>query len=642
MIAIRIVSTLLLILLSALLSSCGWESTPSAPMPPATPAPAAQPVIPAAVTPPTPAPPATPLPATYGSPIPDVLYIDRSHEGKAIASVQERIYLADVVVRARLQGASNDVLRFRSVSYLKGTGPKTFTVRGETDGRPTQWDSQDAILFLDELVGETEDFEFTDTSTGWTYVWNYSDHYTGNLRAGYTLGTRNPVWLPLDSSSSSRTRSPNEAPHVADNDALGNTVSVAQSEIERTIRWTSGPGGKSAAGGRARSATEGTNSTTTATLHDYGVCLDNAMEYYRKKQDDELEFNGPRPINLHEMPLESGQREGTGLIDSHHFMFGYGYSERWLEGPDSGLFTTRLVDNDDSAFNGYNEQVLTTRPLPTGTYRIDYWGYPFRFAFCDFRPDDYYSMIDVTVTAPEGTVHEAFFDPATTTAGVGYLATTSTSTGVLEPAGFSVRGRAIAITGLTCAKRPGGADAGPVRVVARRFQLHRAGRDCRSASCRGGRDQRLDRPDSDVGGIGAAVGAGGRADDADGADTAAGGAESDSGGELCRGGGIEVGSGIQGGGKRVQDMASPAGEGRGAEDLCIGHAEHGYDVHGREQPRSQPDGVQGAGDRQGLQRRGEFRVCSGRQPVGGCPGGGGCQLLPLGSTLKADATYDVL
>ena len=448
MIAIRIVSTLLLILLSALLSSCGWESTPSAPMPPATPAPAAQPVIPAAVTPPTPAPPATPLPATYGSPIPDVLYIDRSHEGKAIASVQERIYLADVVVRARLQGASNDVLRFRSVSYLKGTGPKTFTVRGETDGRPTQWDSQDAILFLDELVGETEDFEFTDTSTGWTYVWNYSDHYTGNLRAGYTLGTRNPVWLPLESSRTSRTRSPHEAPHVADNDALGNTVSVAQSEIERTIRWTSGPGGKSAAGGRARSATEGTNSTTTATLHDYGVCLDNAMEYYRKKQDDELEFNGPRPINLHEMPLESGQREGTALIDSHHFMFGYGYSERWLEGPDSGLFTTRLVDNDDSAFNGYNEQVLTTRPLPTGTYRIDYWGYPFRFAFCDFRPDDYYSMIDVAVTPPPGTVHEAFFDPATTTAGVGFLAGSATTTGVLEPAGFSMRGRDIDITGL--------------------------------------------------------------------------------------------------------------------------------------------------------------------------------------------------
>ena len=100
-----------------------------------------------------------------------------------------------------------------------------------------------------------------------------------------------------------------------------------------------------------------------------------------------------------------------------------------------------------------------------------------------------------------------------------------------------------------------------------------------------------------------------------------------------------MGSGIQGGGKRVQDMASPAGEGRWAEDLCIGHAEHGYDVHGREQPRSQPDGVQGAGDRQGLQRRGEFRVCSGRQPVGGCRGAvgevrGRRRLLPLAGVIS--------
>ena len=452
MIATRIVNTLLLILLSALLSSCGWASSPPTPMPRATPAPAAQPVIPvipAAVTPPTPAPPATPLPAIYAAPIPHASYIDRSHEGKAIASVQERIYLADVVVRARLQSASNGVLRFRSVSYLKGTGPKTFTVRGETDGRPTQWDNRDAILFLDELAGETEDFEFTDTTTGWTYVWNYSDHYTGSLRAGYTLGTRNPVWLPLEDSRTSRARSPNGAPHVADHDALGNTVSVAQSEIEQTIRWTSGPSGESAAGGRARSVTEGTNSTSTATLHDYGVCLDGAMEYYRKKQDYELKFNGPRPILLHEMPLESGQRGGTALVDSHRFLDGYGYPEIWVEGPDADLFGTQIVDDDKNPLNGYDEKVLTTRPLPMGTYRIDFWGYPFEFAFCNFRPEDYYSMIDVNVEAPEGTLHEAFFDPATTTAGVGYLAGSATTTGVLEPAGMSVGGRAITITGLT-------------------------------------------------------------------------------------------------------------------------------------------------------------------------------------------------
>ena len=116
-------------------------------------------------------------------------------------------------------------------------------------------------------------------------------------------------------------------------------------------------------------------------------------------------------------------------------------------------------------------------------------------------------------------------------------------------------------------------------------------------------------------------------------------AEANSAGEVVLRWEVAYGAGVSG----YRIWRHRPGRDEGPEDLCIGHAEHGYDVHGREQPRSQPDGVQGAGDRQGVQRRGEFRVCTGRQRVGGgCPGGVGCQLLPLGSTLKANATYDVL
>ena len=64
------------------------------------------------------------------------------------------------------------------------------------------------------------------------------------------------------------------------------------------------------------------------------------------------------------------------------------------------------------------------------------------------NPEDVYKIVSVETVAPPGTVHEAFFDPATTTAGVGYLAGSATTTGVLEPAGFSMRGRDIDITGL--------------------------------------------------------------------------------------------------------------------------------------------------------------------------------------------------
>ena len=36
--------------------------------------------------------------------------------------MEERTYLADVVVRARLASTGDNVLRFRAVTYLKGTG----------------------------------------------------------------------------------------------------------------------------------------------------------------------------------------------------------------------------------------------------------------------------------------------------------------------------------------------------------------------------------------------------------------------------------------------------------------------------------------------------------------------------------------
>ena len=55
---------------------------------------------------------------------------------------------------------------------------------------------------------------------------------------------------------------------------------------------------------------------------------------------------------------------------------------------------------------------------------------------------------NITVTAPPGTLHEAFFDPATTTAGVGYSTGPSTTTGALKPAAFSVGGSTTTITGL--------------------------------------------------------------------------------------------------------------------------------------------------------------------------------------------------
>ena len=567
--------------------------------------------------------------------------IGRIFDGAATASIEERSFLADTIVKARFVSAGDGVLRFQSIQYLKGTGPTKFSVKAETEGRDTRWDNQDAVLFLVLLTGESEDFKFLDSTT-----WHYLDEqfvatgYAGALPEGYTLGTQNPVWLPVTSSSSTSSTQVRASVGassgktiITEYEASGALAIVTETELQKTISWASAGPPKNAGGGAATTR----NNAEESYVANFANCVGASLMQIRHERDWEAYYGVSRFPGQIDREMKAGIGRGVVVDSTSHYRpyRGIRFNRVELDGQDANLFEVRFIDDDNNPLNtdsdllgSYAHEVLTRRPLPAGDYTYNVLTYLYFLEPCGFRNTKqeklntgFYVVFNVTATTSADVVHEAFFDPATTTAGVGYLAGSATTTGVLEPAGFSVRGRDYRHHRPGVAQRAGGADAGPVRVSwLGRFQLHRAGRDCRSvrfpvAEVDATKDWTEGRT-ADVGGIGAAVGVRGRADDADGADTAAGGAESDSGGELCRGGGIEVGSGIQGGGKRVQDMASPAGEGRGAEDLCIGHAEHGYDVHGREQPRSQPDGVQGAGDRQGVQRRGEFRVCTGRQPVG--------------------------
>ena len=170
---------------------------------------------------------------------------DTSSWGKSTASLEERIYLSDVVVRARLRSAQDGVLRFGNGQYLKGTGPARFTVRAATEGRNTEWDNQDAILFLKRLTGETEDFEFMD-STKWNYsVRDMATYYTGDLPEGYMVDSRNPVWLPVGSSGASTgarsvDSSSKDGRILAEYDN-GAAVTLSQADFQGTVpvgSWT--------------------------------------------------------------------------------------------------------------------------------------------------------------------------------------------------------------------------------------------------------------------------------------------------------------------------------------------------------------------------------------------------------------------
>ena len=180
---LKCAAILLALSLAALTVSCGDSDDRSiaVPIPTAAPVPSTATAIEAA--------PATATPQRQVA----LSEVSRDHYGKATASLEERVYLADVVVKARFVSAANDVLTFTSIEYMKGSGPKErFTVRAGTTNRDTQWDDQDAILFLTTLTGETEDFEFTDT-TEWDY---WTDGTWANVDAPRRYTGSVARWLP--------------------------------------------------------------------------------------------------------------------------------------------------------------------------------------------------------------------------------------------------------------------------------------------------------------------------------------------------------------------------------------------------------------------------------------------------------------
>ena len=153
---------------------------------------------------------ATPTPPSAGPASVQILghgeYEPPSYEGAATLALEWRILAADVIVRAKLLSRSNQALRFTALDYLKGTGPDEFSVRLHTN-RNTQWDDQEAVLFLTRqdgvIVGaptdaKTSEFAFLDVPySGLLYMWEYR----GSLPLGITPGARNPVWLPIQPSS---------------------------------------------------------------------------------------------------------------------------------------------------------------------------------------------------------------------------------------------------------------------------------------------------------------------------------------------------------------------------------------------------------------------------------------------------------
>ena len=122
--------------------------------------------------------------------------------GGATATLGLRIYMSDVVVRARFVSGGDGKFSFRAIEYLKGSGSSDFEVIDERAGGNPKWSLHEAVLLLsmpeeDEETldpGDATTFIFTDT-----VAQNYEEYGMYGFPRfpyGYSIETRNPVWLP--------------------------------------------------------------------------------------------------------------------------------------------------------------------------------------------------------------------------------------------------------------------------------------------------------------------------------------------------------------------------------------------------------------------------------------------------------------
>ncbi|MCY4576429.1 MAG: hypothetical protein OXC55_07540 [Chloroflexi bacterium] len=329
------------------------------------------------------------------------------------------------MVRASLLSTSEDSLRFRAIEYLKGSGPIEFTVSASTANRNTAWDGREAVLFLSRQPGggatgssgsdASADFQFADT-TSWNYYQDplFAQSYSGELPQGYTVDSRNPVWLPAESEAEGAggASDSGSAFITASTSPIGGSQPVISlADLRSTIAWIEGGEG----------------------IEGYESCIRNSVGYGRYYRDWEAYHKRPYVRYQESLQISSGASGNTVVFD-HEITGQTNYYIPYLTGPDAGLFRVQNIDDDSLSSNGYVEQLSTARPLPIGVYMIvAHLQLPYAIP-CAFQPD--YDGLEylVTVTAPTGALHEAFFDPVA----IGTTIGADASNGVIHPDEFTI------------------------------------------------------------------------------------------------------------------------------------------------------------------------------------------------------------
>ena len=362
--------------------------------------------------------------------------------------IEEKIISYPVIVKATMTSFSPDtvidhpndtynvILKFNlNVSeYLKGTGPSSivavwfygrfFDTREDADNkravilaeRDNQWDDREAIFFLFDVASAGPlSVLSTQPQLANQYILGLRDKYSPDDR--YSLhSTRNKRWLPAATSASSTGDDQEfllDVPPPMETITLGD---LKRKITEVTAELNGGDGSER-----------------------YRECVLEKYQHIRNQRNWPEERGNPYGVWDLDYSLVSGLPAGT-VLDQREAYGSYPDVKLPLriEGRDSALFDTTDGASTASDYDGdgeydtikYDEMIRPARPLPAGEYRFDLKEPRPRYVICNFVISNEWT---VTATAPDGTLHEAFFDPVTD----GGAVAADAINGVLKPTAFT-------------------------------------------------------------------------------------------------------------------------------------------------------------------------------------------------------------
>ena len=375
-------------------------------------------------------------------------------------SLEERILASNVIVRVRFVSATSTAVSastylgtrylarleftFSVLEYLKGSGADSivavwdaaplYDTRQEAQtallairaGRDTQWDDHEAILLFRQ---DYQDYPASTQQTdkyylSWGGSWSISDD-------GYSIASiHDKLWLPA------------EAAIGAPDQPIGD-----HQRFLLDVPPATGAGPTITLGEmKARIAAVTAKLDASGGSEEYGECVrltylyERQLRHYRQAYPSRSGSNVVGdPPSIHE--FNSGLAAGEPLYEDG-LGFGPTAEKRtrfWLDGGNADLFNVEydiLVPHDLSG-DGVNDsvnftrRVIAARPIPKGVYSFQFNIRSHFFSLCDGYTTRY--GWTVTVTAPDGVLHEAFFDPVT----IGSAVAADNTNGVLKPATFA-------------------------------------------------------------------------------------------------------------------------------------------------------------------------------------------------------------